>query len=237
MIFLENAKIFVLEDEQAISDMVEIILRKERFQNIHIEQTVNKAIQNIQDNTYDFYLLDIMLPDGSGLDVASAIRQTSEAPIFFLTAKSTDADILRGFMNGADDYITKPFNPLELVARIKVQLARYLKQGNAVESSANVYTFKRFSFNVEAAELTVDDHKEVVSGRLFHLLTFLCENVGQVLSKEQIYEHVWGDCLFDDNTVMVHIRKLREKIEENPSKPTQIVTVRGVGYKLIGDPK
>lgn len=231
---MEHAKIFVLEDEHAISDMVEIILRKEGFQNIQIVHTVKQALVDIQEHTYDFYLLDIMLPDGSGLDVASVIRQTSEAPIFFLTAKSTDADKLRGFMNGADDYITKPFNPLELVARIKVQLTRYLKQGNPADS-ANVYTFKRFTFNVEAAELTVDGHQEIVSGRLFHLLTYLCENVGQVLSKEQIYEHVWGDYLFDDNTVMVHIRKLREKVEENPSKPTQIVTVRGVGYKLIGD--
>lgn len=235
---LEQANIFVMEDEQAISDMIEIILRKEGFRQIHIVHTMKDAMKSIQENAYDFYLLDIMLPDGSGLDIAGIIRQTSDAPIFFLTAKSTDADKLRGFMNGADDYITKPFNPLELVARLKVHLGRYLKHSHSIEtSSENIFSFRRFTFNVEAAELTVNGQKEILTGRLFHLLTFLCENVGQVLSKEQIYERVWGDCLFDDNTVMVHIRKLREKIEENPSKPTQIITIRGVGYKLMGDTK
>lgn len=233
MAILMNASIFVLEDERAIADMIDIILRKEGFQQIQICENVRDASSLINKNTYDFYLLDIMLPDGSGLDVAATIRKQSNAPIFFLTAKSSDADKLRGFMNGADDYITKPFNPLELVARVKVQLSRYLTQAT---SKKNVYRFQRFTFDVEAAELIVDGKREIISGRLFHLLTYLCENAGQVLSKDKIYEQVWEDFLFDDNTVMVHIRKLREKIEKDPSKPKFIVTVRGVGYKLVGDP-
>ncbi|MDM5246015.1 MULTISPECIES: response regulator transcription factor [unclassified Lysinibacillus] len=230
---MQDASILVLEDEHAIAEMIEIILRKEGFLNITLCGTVQEAKKKIENKVFDFYLLDIMLPDGSGLDMANMIREQSDAPIFFLTAKGSDADKLRGFMNGADDYITKPFNPLELVARVKVQLARYIKKKRVPES--HLFTCSRFTFDIDAAEITVNDTKEIISGRLFHLLKFLCENVGQVLSKEQIYERVWGDCLFDDNTVMVHIRKLREKIEKNPGKPTCIITVRGIGYKLVGD--
>lgn len=230
---MQNASILVLEDERAIAEMTEIILRKEGFVNITLCGTVREAMKVIESEEFHFYLLDIMLPDGNGLDVAKAIREQSDAPIFFLSAKVNDADKLRGFMNGADDYITKPFNPLELVARVKVQLARYMKKMSVEKDS--LYICGRFTFNVDAAELTVDGVNEIISGRLFHLLKYLCENVGQVLSKEQIYERVWGDCLFDDNTVMVHMRKLREKIEEDPSKPNCIITVRGIGYKLVGD--
>ncbi|MFJ7951616.1 response regulator transcription factor [Lysinibacillus sp. NPDC096418] len=230
---MQNASILVLEDERAIAEMTEIILRKEGFVNITLCSTVYEAMKVIESEIFHFYLLDIMLPDGNGLDVAKVIRAQSDAPIFFLTAKASDADKLRGFMNGADDYITKPFNPLELVARVKAQLARYMKKMNVQKDV--LYSCSRFTFNVDAAELTVDGVKDIIGGRLFHLLKYLCENTGQVLSKEQIYERVWGEYIFDDNTVMVHIRKLREKIEEDPSKPTHIITVRGIGYKFVGD--
>ncbi len=230
---MQDASILVLEDEHAIAEMIEIILRKEGFLNITLCGTVQEAKKKIETLVFDFYLLDIMLPDGSGLDMANVIREQSEAPVFFLTAKSSDADKLRGFMNGADDYITKPFNPLELVARVKVQLTRYLNKKDV--RGSHLFSCSRFTFDIDAAEVTVNGTKEIISGRLFYLLKYLCEHAGQVLSKEQIYERVWGDCLFDDNTVMVHIRKLREKIEKNPGKPTCIITVRGIGYKLAGD--
>ncbi|MGE7986250.1 response regulator transcription factor [Lysinibacillus fusiformis] len=230
---MQKASILVLEDERAIAEMIDIILRKEGMTSITVCNTIEAAKSEIYAKTFDFYLLDIMLPDGSGLEVAHIIREKSDAPIFYLTAKSSDADKLRGFMNGADDYITKPFNPLELVARVKVQLARYMKKKQVIEN--HLFTCSRFTFDIDAAEITVDGVREIISGRLFHLLKYLCDNAGQVLSKEQIYERVWGDCLFDDNTVMVHIRKLREKIEKNPGKPTCIITVRGIGYKLVGD--
>ncbi|MFY0519950.1 response regulator transcription factor [Lysinibacillus sp. UGB7] len=231
---MKNAKILVLEDERAIAEMIDIILRKEGIDNITLCGTVQDAMREIASGKFDFYLLDIMLPDGSGLEMAKHIREKTDAPIFFLTAKSSDADKLRGFMNGADDYITKPFNPLELVARVKVHLTRYMKKSEDVQEG-HIYTCNRFVFNMDAAELAVDGKKDIISGRLFHLLKYLCENTGQVLSKEQIYERVWGDYIFDDNTVMVHIRKLREKIEVDPGKPSCIVTVRGIGYKLNGD--
>ncbi|RJS50226.1 response regulator transcription factor [Bacillus sp. PK3_68] len=233
---MPEAKIAVLEDETAIAQMIEIILKKEGFTNIEHFKTIQTIQDTLQTNTYDFYLLDIMLPDGSGLEVAEEIRRVSDAPIFFLTAKTSDADKLIGFMSGADDYITKPFNPLELVARIKVQLMRYMKQKETDRAGTNtIYTCDFFTFDRSAAELTVNGQTEMISGRLYHLLKYLCENEGLVLSKEQIYERVWGDTFYDDNTIMVHIRKLREKIEKNPGKPQCIVTVRGIGYKLQGE--
>ena len=230
---MNKANIAVLEDEVAIAQMIEIILKKEGFTNIDVFHTC-AAMKNKLHETYDFFLLDIMLPDGSGLDMAQQIREKSDAPIFFLTAKATDADKLIGFMNGADDYITKPFHPLELVARVKVQLTRYLKQHGGNEQK-ELYESSFFTFNYSAAELTVGDSTELLNGRLYYLLKYLCENEGQVLSKEQIYERVWGDTYFDDNTVMVHIRKLREKIEDNPGKPKCLITVRGIGYKLVAE--
>lgn len=227
MLVLET-KILVVEDEAAIADMIEIILRKEGFKHVTVCGSMACALQQ---PLADFYMLDVMLPDGTGLAIAETLRTKTDAPIFFLSAKVSDADKLKGFMSGADDYITKPFNPLELVARVKVHLARYHKQS----VSKNNYVFSNFTFNVDAAELTVNGHTEMLSGRLFYLLQYLCEHAGQVLSKEQIYNHVWGDPIYDDNTIMVHIRKLREKIEAMPSKPKVIITVRGIGYKLVGE--
>lgn len=226
---MKNSKILVLDDEAAIGDMVEIILRKEGFKNIDVYHTYREAQENLM-NIYDFYILDIMLPDGSGLDLAKEIRKNCTAPIFFLTAKSTEADILRGFMNGADDYITKPFNPMELAARVKVQIRRYTA---SLSTSNPTFNFGRFHLDEKAATLTVDGETTPISGKQFHLLHLFCQYPNQVLSKEQLYETVWGfDNVVDDNTIMVHIRRLREKIEVNPSRPEFLQTVRGIGYKL-----
>lgn len=186
---MQDASILVLEDERAIAEMIEIILRKEGITNITLCNTIEEAKDEMNTKTFDFYLLDIMLPDGSGLDIANRIREKSDAPIFYLTAKSSDADKLRGFMNGADDYITKPFNPLELVARVKVQLVRYMKKKSVPEN--HVFTCSRFTFDIDAAEIEVDGVKEIISGRLFHLLKYLCDNVGQVLSKSK-YTSAYG---------------------------------------------
>lgn len=228
-----DAKILVVDDEQAIADMVDIILRKEGFSHVDICGSVEEATKQVENEKYDFFILDIMLPDGTGLELAKRIRKENSAPIFFLTAKVSDADILRGFMSGADDYITKPFNPLELAARVKVHSKRYSVLRN-VTNLEDTYDYGRFQLNISAAELIIDGEKTVLSGKLFHLLQLFCQHPGQVLSKEQIYEQVWGeDHFIDDNTIMVHIRKLREKIEVDPGRPVYLTTVRGVGYKLV----
>lgn len=227
---MEQAKILILDDEQAIGDMVEIILRKEGFSNIDICTTYTEAEMLIVKKSYDLYILDIMLPDGTGLELANQIRKQSNAPIFFLTAKTSDADKLRGFMHGADDYITKPFNPMELAARVKVQTNRYLSSQN---NKRNLYDFGQFQLDIDSATLTVSDEIIPITGKQFQLLHLFCQHPNQIFSKEQLYEQVWGiDSFIDDNTIMVHIRRLREKIEVNASRPTLLKTVRGIGYKL-----
>ena len=220
----------MLDDEQAIGDMVDIILRKEGFSNIDICTTYREAEILISKKSYDLHILDIMLPDGTGLELANRIRKQSDAPIFFLTAKTSDADKLRGFMHGADDYITKPFNPMELAARVKVQTSRYLSTTN---DRRDFYDYGQFQLDIDAATLTVNENIIPIVGKQFHLLHLFCQHPNQIFSKEQLYEQIWGiDSLIDDNTIMVHIRRLREKIEVDASRPVFLKTVRGIGYKL-----
>ncbi|WP_226681796.1 response regulator transcription factor [Sutcliffiella horikoshii] len=229
---MEHARILMVDDEQSIIDMMKLVLIKEGFQQVDTCSTGEMALNKLKQQSYDLILLDIMLPDMTGYEICQAIRKTTEAPIFFLSAKTSDLDKLTGFAHGGDDYITKPFNPLEVVARIKVQLNRYLKSAPIKEE--DVLEFGRFKLNLQSAELTVLGESVVLSGQLYHLLVFFCKNPNRIFTKEQLYYHVWGDhILVDENTVMVHIRKLREKIEENPSKPEYIKTIRGIGYKLV----
>ena len=229
---MEHARILMVDDEQSIIDMMKLVLTKEGFQHVDTCGTGEMALHKLKHHPYDLILLDIMLPDMTGYEICQAIRKTTDAPIFFLSAKTSDLDKLTGFAHGGDDYITKPFNPLEVVARIKVQLNRYLKNGPNKEE--DVLEYGRFKLNLQSAELTVLGESVVLSGQLYHLLVFFCKNPNRIFTKEQLYYHVWGDnILVDENTVMVHIRKLREKIEENPSKPEYIKTVRGIGYKLV----
>lgn len=225
-----DSNILILDDEIAIAEMVEIILHKEGFTNIDVCNNFIEANNHISKNTYDFYILDIMLPDGSGLDLAEKIRKTSNAPIFFLTAKSSDADKIKGFMYGADDYITKPFNPIELVARVKVQIKRYIANFPVQKETLD---FGHFQLDSKAAILIVDGNVVAINGKQLQLLQFFCEHPNQVFSKEQLYENIWGfNSFIDDNTIMVHMRRLREKVEINPSRPQFLQTIRGIGYKL-----
>ncbi|MGG0668860.1 response regulator transcription factor [Lederbergia citrisecunda] len=228
---MKKARILVVDDEQSIADMVEIIFNKEGFSNVDVCYSAAEAESLLFKNRYALHVVDVMLPDKTGYELASIIRRISKAPIFFLSAKTSDADKLRGFIHGADDYITKPFNPLELVARAKVQLNRYL---DSPTDKKTVYEFGRFQLDANAAELVVEGEVVPLTNKLYHLLLLFCEHPGQVFSKDQLYERVWGDSSFmDDNTIMVHIRKIREKIEKDPSKPEYLKTVRGIGYKLV----
>ncbi len=240
MLFI-TSRILIVDDEESIVNMLKLILKKEGFTEIESTNSGLEAIDLVEKNTYDLILLDVMLPDKNGFEICPLIRQKTDASIFFLTAKISDLDKLSGFAYGADDYITKPFNPLELIARIRVHLKRNLQRDLQKSTPMTVYkktpfSYSHFTINPDSAELTVDRKATYCSAQVFQLLLFFCKNPNQVFAKETLYERVWGENSFnEDNTVTVHIRKIREKIEVNPSKPKYIITVRGIGYKFVPD--
>ncbi|HZG82855.1 MAG TPA: response regulator transcription factor [Brevibacillus sp.] len=232
-----EARILLVDDEEAILRMLETVMKKEGFRHVDTCTRAEQALRLVEERPYDLLILDVMLPDQNGFDLCAAIRQRTKAPIFFLTAKGTDFDKLSGFAFGADDYITKPFHPLEVVARMKAHLRRTFRMPGKAEEK--VYDFGRFQVNVDAAELIVDGKQVDCPAQVFQLLVFFCQHPNRVFTKEQIYDHVWKDeyGLFDENTVMVHIYKLRQRIEENPAQPKNLVTIRGLGYKLVSGGK
>lgn len=229
---MNKSKILVVDDEQEILDLLCITLKKEGYFNVDCAGCAKVAIEKCMRNQYDLILLDIILPDGNGISICQYMRTLTTSPILFLTAKNTDLDKFTGFAVGADDYITKPFNPLEVVARVKVHLRRH-KQVIDVHSN-KMYTFKDIKINESAGELWVKGNKIECPAKELQLLVFFCRHPNQLFSRVQLYEQVWGEaCFKDDNTVMVHIRRIREKIEEDPSNPQIILTIRGLGYKLV----
>ncbi|CAH2714553.1 Sensory transduction protein regX3 [Neobacillus rhizosphaerae] len=231
---MHEPQLLIVDDEKAILHMLTTILKKEAFSFIDTAGTAEEALALCQTKRYDLILLDVMLPNRSGFEICPLIRETTDAPIFFLTARSTDLDKLSGFALGADDYITKPFNPLEVVARIKAHLRRHT--GKITNTSKTFYQFEPLHVNTLSGEVTVKGRTVELPAQVYQLLLFFCKHPNQLFSKNQLYEKVWGEeFLGEDNTVMVHIRKLREKIEDNPSKPRHIITVRGLGYKFVPD--
>lgn len=251
-----EASVLVVEDEAALLNLVVTVLRKEGFLHIHTASDAEQALELCQQRFMDCIILDVTLPGRSGFDVAPHIRAHTDAPIVFVTARMTDLDKLTGFALGGDDYVTKPFNPLELAARVKAHLKRHLALKQRViegiptqqkmymaemtrsaskSKPFNEYDYGHFLIREEAGELIVDRKLVDCPAMVFQLLLFLCKNPGRIFSKGELYEKVWGlDALKDDNTVMVHIHRIRERIEPNPSEPQYLLTVRGMGYKLIG---
>ena len=215
--------ILIVEDELEIAELIKFILVREGFGKVDIASTFAQAKSMISAH-YDTYLLDINLGDGSGYDLGNEIREMTDAPILYVSANTQDRDKIKGFQNGADDYITKPFNPMELAVRVKVNVERYMKSGKKEKAL--------YSFDERNAELTVRDKKYLLSGKQYLLMQYLYEHQDEICTKEQIYEAVWENQFVDDNTVIVHIRKLREKLEVEPSKPKLLLTSRGIGYIL-----
>lgn len=235
---MQETHILLVDDEQAILQMVEMVLRKEGFTNIYSAETGVEALQIVKAIPLDYIVLDVMLPDISGFDLCTQIREYTDVHILFLTARVTDFDVLMGFEKGGDDYMTKPFNPLEIIARMKAQLNRkkLTTQSNPKLYNKKIHDFGYFIVDEDAGELIVDRQLVSCPAQVFILLVYFCKNVNRILSKEQLFSAVWGyEHMADDNTVMVHIRRIRERIEPDPSNPKFLLTIRGLGYKLVKD--
>lgn len=228
----QMTNILVCDDDKEIVDAIEIYLMQEGYQVVKAYDG-EEAIEQLKKNDIKLLIIDIMMPKLDGIRATMKIRENSTIPIIFLSAKSEDADKILGLNIGADDYITKPFNPLELIARVKSQLRRYQKFGNDVQSDENVYTVGGLSINDETKEVLVDGELIKLTPIEYNILLLLVKNKGRVFSINQIYENIWEEeAIGADNTVAVHIRHIREKIEINPKEPRYLKVVWGVGYKI-----
>lgn len=221
--------ILIVDDEKEIADLVELYLKNEKY---HIEKAVDSAtaLDILEKKRISLALLDVMLPDMDGFTLCKKIREKHLFPIIMLTAKNTDIDKINGLTLGADDYITKPFSPLELTARVKTQIRRF-REYNSKES--DVYDKNGLYVCNDTHICTLYNQPIALTPIEFKLLWYLCERQGKVVSSEQLFEDVWGEKYLDNNnTVMSHIARLREKLGEPPRKPKFIKTVWGVGYKI-----
>ena len=225
--------ILVCDDDKEIVDAIDIYLSQEGY---HILKAYDglQAIEIMKKEEVHLILLDIMMPNLDGIRATRKIRETSSVPIIMLSAKSEEVDKIIGLNIGADDYITKPFNPLELIARVKSQLRRYTQLGNlATEEKEAVYVCGGLVVNDDLKTVTVDGEPVKLTPIEYNILVLLIKNQGKVFSIEQIYENIWNEeAIGADNTVAVHIRHIREKIEINPREPRYLKVVWGIGYKI-----
>ena len=227
------SKILIIEDEEAIADLEKDYLELSGFE-VEIANRGDTGLQKAMTEEYDLIILDLMLPEVDGFDICKQVRQEKNTPIIMVSAKKDDIDKIRGLGLGADDYMTKPFNPLELTARVKSQLRRYTQLGSTIDKSNQaVYAVGGLSIDDEQKEVTVDGEPVRLTPIEYNILLLLVKNQGKVFSIDQIYESIWNeDAIGVDNTVAVHIRHIREKIEINPKEPRYLKVVWGVGYKI-----
>ncbi len=224
--------ILVCDDDKEIVDAIEIYLQQEGYQ-IYKAYDGEQAIKVLKEMNIQLLIIDIMMPRLDGIHATLKIREFSSVPIIFLSAKSEDTDKILGLNMGADDYITKPFNPLELVARVKSNLRRYTQLGSLNVENNALYQVGGLCMNDDTKEVTVDGETVKLTPIEYNILFLLVKNQGKVFSIDQIYENIWNEeAIGADNTVAVHIRHIREKIEINPKEPRYLKVVWGVGYKV-----
>ncbi|MFQ7310588.1 DNA-binding response regulator [Drancourtella sp. An210] len=227
-------RILVCDDDKEIVDAIEIYLVQEGYEILKAYDG-EQALKILEEEKVDLLIIDVMMPRLDGIRATLKIREKMSLPIIILSAKSEDADKILGLNIGADDYVTKPFNPLELVARAKSQIRRYTKLGSTVsaDSQEAVYSVAGLSINDDLKEVTVDGEIVKLTPTEYDILLLLVKNQGKVFSIDQIYENIWNEeAIGADNTVAVHIRHIREKIEINPKDPRYLKVVWGVGYKI-----
>lgn len=229
-----NENILIVDDEQAIADLVEVYLTNEGYRVFKFYNAAD-ALRCVREQELSLAILDVMLPDMDGFALCQRIREEHLFPIIMLTARVEDMDKITGLTLGADDYITKPFNPLEVVARVKTQLRRYIRY-NPSEGAAG----EADTFDIRGLHISHASHKCTLNGQElgltpieFSILWYLCSHKGSVVSSEELFEAVWGEKYLDNNnTVMAHIARLREKLKEPPRRPRFIKTIWGVGYTI-----
>lgn len=226
--YLKDKRILLVDDEQELLNMVVSILREAGFGHISTAENVKEALIKAKDFQPELAVLDVMLPDGNGFDLMRSLRQDREYPVLFLTARGEDEDKFKGFGLGADDYVVKPFLPKELIFRITAILRRSYKAENPFVKLENS------EIDFERAEVIKDGEHIPLTAKEYAVLTALYRNAGRIVTIDALCEAAWGDNPFGyENSLMVHIRRIREKIELNPSHPVSLLTVKGLGYRLI----
>ena len=226
--------ILVVDDDKEIVGAIEIYLKKEGY-NIIKAYNGNEALEKIRENDIHLIILDIMMPEKDGLETLEEIRKDKSIPVILLSAKSEDYDKIGGLNQGADDYITKPFNPLELIARVNSQIRRYVSFGSMdkKEDNKQIYKTGELVLDDETKKVIVDGKEVKLTATEFNILKFLLKNKGKVYSITQIYENVWNEESYGaENIIAVHIRHIREKIEINPKEPRYLKVIWGIGYKI-----
>lgn len=230
-----SSKILVVDDEKEIADLVALYLENENFTVIKC-YTAMDALRCIEEETLDMAILDVMLPGMSGLELCRRIREKYQYPVIMLTAKGEEIDKITGLTLGADDYITKPFLPLEMVARVKAQIRRYTRynQSENKKKEEEVIVHSGLVLNIKTHECTLNERPLTLTPTEFSILRILCQQKGNVVSAEELFREIWGDEYYSksNNTITVHIRHLREKMGDSFEEPKYIKTVWGCGYKI-----
>ena len=225
--------ILVVDDDKEIVNAIEIYLKREGY-NIIKAYNGNEALKKLEENEIHLIILDIMMPEKDGMETLQEIRRNKTIPVILLSAKSEDYDKISGLDTGADDYITKPFNPLELIARVKSNVRRYVEFGNmSKEENKKVLKTGDLEIDDDTKKVTVDGKDIKLTATEYNILKFLLQNKGKVFSISQIYENVWNEESYGaENIIAVHIRHIREKIEINPKEPKYLKVIWGIGYKI-----
>lgn len=231
-IWVVQYHILVVDDDKEIVDSISIFLQNDGYHVIKAYDGI-EAMERLNDNEVHLILLDVMMPKMDGIKALLKIREKRNIPVILVSAKSEDTDKIIGLNMGADDYITKPYNPLELLARVKSQLRRYTTLGNMDQKGSNIIQVGSLKLDTDKKELTVDGEVIKLTPIEYKIVELFMNNLGRVFSIDEIYEKVWNEPSFNaDNVVAVHIRRIREKIEINPKEPKYLKVVWGIGYKI-----
>ena len=231
---MEMNHVLIVEDDKEIREGVEIYLKSQGYQVFQAADGV-EGLEMIEREEIHLAIVDVMMPRMDGIQMTIKLREKYDFPVIFLSAKSEEVDKIMGLNMGADDYVTKPFTPMELLARVNSQLRRYRKFAeklNQREAPSNVYTIGGLEINEDTVEVTVDGEPVKMTPMEYKILLLLMKNPGRVFSAEEIYERVWNGRAVNTDTIMVHVRNIREKIEINPKEPKYLKVVWGVGYKI-----